>query len=808
MSIIISSKVQRNYFDGFENSWLLANVGDRIVQQIQFSVGTFAIASTDDTIFFGPTDGYLEPDHLVSKIDAFAEFEVGDTVVVSRTAGSPFNATITHKISDSDIRLSTLNGITGESTAALIFNTTPIKAIEFLYNFVENDVDNDFISAVDGNITKYNAPIKLSNDTSTTIMIPQGSQSWNIGTAQIIGTGVFTNGGVEYYSRYSISITTFVTEFMIASQLADINARVKPNKFKNAKCLKNIFRINAYYDYQNPNRVITRTENDTLGNSGWFGENFNGGGTNYTSSNLVFKKADNTVIPSLELNNSVQKFSFDIDSVTPTFSSTASVIQVGMFKLMNAESEHKNTGFPMAQNYAFDWLYGATTILTPPLIQGIYGNALRNVTINYVNANKVNVSGTIQFNGNSITAYNLSDVPQFALYCGAQDKLLFSPFTDRQNVLVCTKEFYTDNTDPNLLVPTTKFLKHYENDLVTDGAVLINTFPEDEVVASTIFYVDKAGRTADAIKIKTIGCKIKAKNSITNEEFTLQNYSYNISGASLVNGNQFIDVQINTPLHIPANEIRKYIKIKRRVDLDTATKFYYEFNYPFLMRWEYFKELQGVNGAFFDTTKPFNGFNHFWHRYTTQPNWNVYFEFNSTVVKNFNNLTFKSSHLIETNDWNSNTNFVANEVATYDKDTNAQLINGSQKFIEGYKQTKVIASFNKIIGTVDLTKTFVVVRIEVYEVGGIDGSTRISTIQPKDLDTIFISPNSNGTALLYNSSNTIYAECLIDNEKLPNNTRFKISARVYEKPIRIGKQFEFGDFVDFENGDAYNFEFQ
>ena len=796
MSIRIINRFYINDHDLSNPKWLLNNIGDKVECRLDFEVSTYALASTDNPIIFAPTNGYLENDHVVSDLDVFAEFEVGDTVEVSGVAGGNFNATIIDKISDGDIRLDTLNGVSGSGTSALIFNTTPIKAIDFLYNFVENDIESYYNNAVDGSLQKYSIPLKLAGDTTLTPMVAQGVQSWQMGTVSIRGNGINSTAG-EYRSFYRIEIKTHLNPL----------TTIKPSYFNNDKCLKHIFKINTYYDFTNPNRFITAESNEVLGNTGWFNETFNTGISNYNSSNLLFKRTNNTIIPSLELNNTLQKFEYIINSENATFTSGGIVVSVGFFKDVNSNVEIVSTQ-NQYQNYVFDYLKGATTILTPPPMIGENIAILKNVTINYISSTQIKVIGNVQLTQQYIDTFKLSETPKFCIYSGVQGATALTPNTDRESVLVCANEFHIDNTDPNLLINTTKFLKHYENDVNTEGSTIINVFPEDEVVAYNLFYIDKQGRGADAIKIKDITCQIIAKNTSTLDKFNLQQYTYNLSTANIINGNQFIDLTINTPLHIPSNEIRKAIKIKRRTDLDTIDKFYYEVSYPFIIRWEYFKELQAINGAFFDNTKPFNGFNHFWHQYTTQPNWGLYFDFTVTVLKNNIPLKFTKQSLIESNDWNSNTNFVPNEIIAYDSDTLLTLVNGFDKSIQGYKQSKIVVSSNKIIGAVDLPNTIVVIRIEAHKIGGIEGSTRISTSNAKDFDTIFVDINSLGTATLYTSGNTIYAECLIDNTKLPNNNVFKISARVYEKPVNGGKIFQDGNKFIFQNGDRYIYQNQ
>lgn len=338
----------------------------------------------------------------------------------------------------------------------------------------------------------------------------------------------------------------------------------------------------------------------------------------------------------------------------------------------------------------------------------------------------------------------------------------------------------------------------------------LTVFPEDEVVFYSQFYVDKNGRELDTIRLKNITGIIKAKNSVTLEEFELDSIITNVSNAALINNNQFISFEQDIIYHIPTVEVRKKLQIKRRSDLDAGGKYYYDFILPELIRWEYWKELATANGAFFDTGQPNNGWNEFWHRYSTLSNWGLYYELKIEATKNETTLFYKFENKIESTNYDTNSDWNPNTIKSYRDSDNTYLFDGSKKYLLGYEDTRIEAEFTKVSGTPTLSEITVNMGIEVFEEGGIEGRRRMSSKYASPSDTWFKSIDLTNKTKLTLSGNTVKATVLINNSEIPlDKKRFKITARLYEIAADSpSKWFQSGDEFIFQGGDTYLFQDQ
>lgn len=322
-----------------------------------------------------------------------------------------------------------------------------------------------------------------------------------------------------------------------------------------------------------------------------------------------------------------------------------------------------------------------------------------------------------------------------------------------------------------------------------DPVTSVDVFPEDEVVAYSRFYIDKTDITTEEVVLTKITCRIKAKNTSTLDEFTLEEFVTDVTNSLVISDNQYFDIETPRVFHIPQDEIRKTIRLYRREDLDTGDLHYYDVSYPFMIRWEYWKKLALANSDFFDTSEPNNGWNQFWHRYTTEANWGLYYELEIRATKDGTLQEYNNEAEIISNDYESNAaEWSPATIKTYDIDTLDELYDpiSGKRYISGYKNTLVEAHFTNIPGPPDIDNITVVFGIEAYEEGGIDGRRRFSSVHVADLDTWFLScdedavPNNTGLVRLEIIGDLVVATALIDYTKIPPNTRFSISARIYD----------------------------
>lgn len=944
MPVKITDVRIKNEFRTESVDWLLANLGDKITVELDMTVETSIIASSESTQIFNATDGLIATggtEWIVDRNFRFIDVRVGDTISVYEYDTSLFKVALTviEKLDDSTIRV---NGTTGyaansEFAKTVISVTTPITACRYKWNFIENSDQPSFLSKVDG--TEQLLVAKEIDATDTVTVLPMefiGVKPYQIGSATIKGDGVNTVD--VYQSKFKIVHETYITPFILATQLENIQNIVAPDYFFNEKCLKGIFDIEAMYEYSDPNRIQTVELTEVIGNSGWFNENFNTSITKYSVDSVVYKKLDNTVISNVQLSDVTEtQVEVIIKNATDSpFSNTNTKFTVNFCKIPFDESEYTANTRTLNENFVFD--RKLQTLGSGAVNGDNFGGdyqVLKSITGTFVSSSEIRLNFNIALSTIAMNVLDESEEARYMIWIAVQDHTLATQDADKVALLADQNTFFTDATDDGMIVNKITMLRHWESDCDTQGtspkagvapipetkaiaklpsgyytgttgtftititsvpfgvqvftsslapylnAVIdvanqinadasgfkvtnsgaqgiiapagygtdpnnawdvewsgsylvstpnpisaffkggideiagvagqtIDVFPEDEVVFCNQFYIDKNGRQFDNIILKKITTAFKVVNQNTQEEFTLDTFSTDLSAFPFISGNQYINFSLDKVYHIPSAEPRKAIKLMRRVDLDAGGKYYYEFEVPYLIRWEYWKAQALASGDFFDVGEPNNGWNQFWHHYNTLTDWKLTYAVEIKATKNGDNLTFKSQALVGSNDYDTNPDWDPNTIKSYRDSDNTLLDDGFKKYILGYEATRIEAEFTKVSGTPVLADIKVVLGLEVFEEGGIEGRRRISSVWVIDADTWWLSVDGSDKAKLTLTGNTVKAEALIDFSKiLLDKQRYKITARLYETVIDTdSKQFQDGGEFVFQDDETYIFEDQ
>jgi hypothetical protein len=270
----------------------------------------------------------------------------------------------------------------------------------------------------------------------------------------------------------------------------------------------------------------------------------------------------------------------------------------------------------------------------------------------------------------------------------------------------------------------------------------------------------------------------------TGEEFTLESFDQQIPTNVIVNNAQFFDINIPKSTKIPSGQIRNNIVIKRRTDLDSAPVYAFELTYPYTIRWEDWVALANVNSDFYDALELNDGFNQEWNRYNVPVDWQVCYRVTATIQQD--DIIYQSfqDYFVDTNDYGENADWINKTVKTFDPDTLAQLTSGGTDFVLGYKDTKVEVEFEWAgAGTApSLADVWFVIRMEVFQAGGINGITMLSNIYDTDGNS-FLKSSDPATAPLRvkvtETAGVYKGECLVDFTQLPvGETEYKISGRI------------------------------
>ena len=179
-----------------------------------------------------------------------------------------------------------------------------------------------------------------------------------------------------------------------------------------------------------------------------------------------------------------------------------------------------------------------------------------------------------------------------------------------------------------------EFIDHGGND-ITDS-LNPNTTTEDDVL-----YRGEI-KLIDNVEYEGIRARIYAYNTVTEEEFTLENQFFSFSNVVNINGQYQPNFYIPRGFNLPPDSDRNHIKLIRKPNLDEPGLYGVQLEYGFLNRWEYWLQQSNVSDDFFNTANPFDGKNNNWQPFTVG-DWVMRLSMYTIVdgVEDFNHQVFK-----------------------------------------------------------------------------------------------------------------------------------------------------------------------
>lgn len=773
-------------------NWLLANIGDPILIEHDIEVKEYVLSSTDNSFVANNTNGYLPTAGTIWVTGGdFSKFDVGDTIQIYNyiVAGSTVSTTIVEKLSNTEIRLASnpVGWAANTSSTQDVFSLVKtITSIDYKWNFIENGDPTNYYSRVDGSeqiarATGLNAAGGGTNKPMTFL----GLKDYQVGSVVIDEIALVTTG--VYTSKFKIKHTTKITPTMLAEQWDDIVNGVAPTYFNNMNCFKSAFYFEGRNVATDPNNVETLEEDNVLGNTGWFNENFNTKLTNYNFTNLVYKETNSAgaTLPAPVLSNSVVTyFEFDVFNTSSSpFVNGSSKIILNFHKAPNDESEYQGKNRTLLHNFVWENA-NATVSSTPTPVNGEnYSDtsirSLYQVEAEFISSTQITVRGYLTFHQDGVDVFNESAEPRFLFFVSVQNHSLAANVSDRVTLLLDAKAFYFQTLFPDLIDVNAYLIPHFLNTYTQPANPDYNIYTEDEIVGFAQFTIDDSylggGNTFEVLKFTA---KLVMRDTITNDEFTLEQYVLNANNFPYVGDMQHIEIIQSKNIHVPTTEIRK--------DLGVATNlnnFRYFFAYPYLNNWETWNALANVDSSFFSGSQPNNGLNKDWAHYNTG-RWSTVWKPSITVKYNGNPATYEGEFLYDIFDRNTNPGYIsASSIETFDPDTLAHLTNGGVDYILGYKPTLVEVNFERTSAFANNSWVQVVIGIEVKGEGGVTGKRRMSTQYDSDSDTWFmpLAGATRVTKTIVGTNDAVGCQVLIDFTKIDlTKLDYKLSARLYE----------------------------
>ncbi len=805
---------------GDQTSFLVDNIGDVVTIEIDIRTQTYLTPETTDSLdfpqFFIQVNaltqftGELQDNRTIhtNRIGGWVDFNVGDTFVIVGMANPANNLTgeIT-EISEDGQTLITDQTFVFETMplGAYIGVTTPVTAITHRHGLIGNTEAVNYNSKVDG--SEQIAQIGDLDNTNLTYQDATllGNKSWQSGNIQIKGNGT-GNGNASLASgivqAFTIKHELIVNPLMLADEWQDILDGLKPDILKDEASLRYVFSTDVAPILKNPNQTTNVVFSEFTGNIGWRNENFNGGPTNYSISNVEYSRVPSgEILNALELTTNETKITFTVTNTEDApFSNSNTQMIFGYNFAPSEENQYRDDSAAISQDMEYNFMFdnvqstlGASSG-TPRYFGGTQ-QVIKTMTSTYVSDSEITVDVRMKLSvENQNRLAGLVD-RRYQIYFSVCDHSLPRKDSDKVTLTLDNNEYFLDLSDPSMIVTANSFMEHTGSVIGVDNDSAINARAEDDVCCITNFAIDKNGRESDVIELRSITTQIIARKDANTfdvlDEYTAVLNLTSINDATY-GGIPFVDITEDRGFATPADDLRKNVRIKRRTDLDASGFFSYEVRFPMVFRWEYWEARANANDEFFDTSQPNNGLNHDWVRINSFPDWDIYYRIVINASKNGNVLTFTDETIMGLEDYLAGTEWDTENIKTYINSTNDPILSSGIYGISQVDNTRAEAEMTYLgVESFSPSDLVAVIKINAFERGNFKEQFTLSTLYPPHPNTKWLGISPSDMAVITNPSGDIWrTSAILQAALLGEETNWRISHRLYAPPFGDAKEME------------------
>ncbi len=805
---------------GDQTSFLVDNIGDVVTIEIDIRTQTYLTPETTDSLdfpqFFIQVNaltqftGELQDNRTIhtNRIGGWVDFNVGDTFVIVGMANPANNLTgeIT-EISEDGQTLITDQTFVFETMplGAYIGVTTPVTAITHRHGLIGNTEAVNYNSKVDG--SEQIAQIGDLDNTNLTYQDATllGNKSWQSGNIQIKGNGT-GNGNASLASgivqAFTIKHELIVNPLMLADEWQDILDGLKPDILKDEASLRYVFSTDVAPILKNPNQTTNVVFSEFTGNIGWRNENFNGGPTNYSISNVEYSRVPSgEILNALELTTNETKITFTVTNTEDApFSNSNTQMIFGYNFAPSEENQYRDDSAAISQDMEYNFMFdnvqstlGASSG-TPRYFGGTQ-QVIKTMTSTYVSDSEITVDVRMKLSvENQNRLAGLVD-RRYQIYFSVCDHTLPRKDSDKVTLTLDNNEYFLDLSDPSMIVTANSFMEHTGSVIGVDNDSAINARAEDDVCCITNFAIDKNGRESDVIELRSITTQIIARKDANTfdvlDEYTAVLNLTSINDATY-GGIPFVDITEDRGFATPADDLRKNVRIKRRTDLDASGFFSYEVRFPMVFRWEYWEARANANDEFFDTSQPNNGLNHDWVRINSFPDWDIYYRIVINASKNGNVLTFTDETIMGLEDYLAGTEWDTENIKTYINSTNDPILSSGIYGISQVDNTRAEAEMTYLgVESFSPSDLVAVIKINAFERGNFKEQFTLSTLYPPHPNTKWLGISPSDMAVITNPSGDIWrTSAILQAALLGEETNWRISHRLYAPPFGDAKEME------------------
>ena len=702
-------------------------------------------------------------------------FTVGDVITISATKlNNPSAGALSYSRTITYINANTMfiDSALPSPHASAVFPTEGVyngatvsankapDAVEFYFNLAKNGVLTES-SVIDGEMNRFEAQ--------------------NVDALALLGSMSMTqlgnkSGGLVKdvtikYASISGSTRTYEIEYKFLQYGLLQDGNLIPNYYDANNCLAPYIKIRTFSIYGNPNGVQTGVNGVHQANTGYFNENYNGQPNIYSFDNIQWFDL---------LGNSIEKMDYSGHSRFKAYinatgqSTTLSKYRIGMFFNTIEPDFYKNLPLNIGQNLmlnAPDVDFTHSIVASPT----VYTSGTNSSGANYgltelkftISGGQIIVSGRIQPNQdfNDFMELLPDGSRGIRMFVQVSDYSLIDQFNNEVNLLVYDEDCYDA---PNVGVQHPYVISEtlYDHDLIdiTDNSTP-NTTTEDDVLYKAEIQL------LESVEYDGIRVGISARNSVTEEEFTLESLFVPFTSVPIVNGIYQLDETINRTFVLPPDTDRNAVKVYLNPVNDVlGSRFGVTIEYGFLNRWEYWLNQSNANLDFFILNDPNNGLNKDWQHYQNG-DWSLSVDFfvRRQDVDDFNH------YLLKDRPYEDDPNVTCDVTFTASDGSNPLAL-----LANDLMEIEAVFTWNQTF--TDEWSTIAVENFEGVRIGFIS-----SVLDQGGIGSNPLKPLNGETGLqLTNGGTTLTAKCLIDTNDI-DVENVSLSFRVHASPaIEVG----------------------
>ena len=510
---------------------------------------------------------------------------------------------------------------TETASSGSVYGITPVKALKFFYNLIENSSSVNFASIIDGETQVFATGYNDFDSTPTkALAVNSVNKSWVTGTTsdlalnevQYLGLGG-SSVSTGYEQAFTATLVFYIAPVLLEGYLDgndEFNINQNPEFYQNA-CLRFVQSWEASFDgtayYHNTGQGNEATWNNIFADTGWINERGNGGVSDYTLSSITL--AD-------QYGNAVTEIGYNSDTeITAVINDANSVFdfntnfEVSLWEMPN-QADYQNNTSTMFTNFDVSRVYLSQ-------LDGTQSNNNLEVTVNASGATAT-LTITVSADTNNIGR-------RYALFVATQD----SSFTNYNlsnvaSVLLTQGErVYNVAVDGIFDCPQgVKINEHPTND-PDKGFTNYEGWVEDDILSTMEYSLAKTTDDGRIVRQSTVNYQIMAIHATdSTKDFVIESKDFTL-GTDLGRG------YTGLPLG-DENKNKFYLQQIQ----NTSTRIYYKIEAGQILGYEYWQSLNVNSADFPNATKSLS-------EYQDNPNYSleIWFNIGADLVDSVSGLT-------------------------------------------------------------------------------------------------------------------------------------------------------------------------